>query len=116
MLKRLLSPTIKTIAKRNYNSAISHSNIIDLFILKQERIFLKIKEDYSKLFRSATFFLNELFHNKAISFGDNSRSSEVNQDAIWLSSTMKKRRMKMNKHKLKKRRKLLRMNTKQSRT
>lgn len=32
-----------------------------------------------------------------------------------LSSTMKKRRMKMNKHKLKKRRKALRMNTKASR-
>jgi Mitochondrial domain of unknown function (DUF1713) len=36
-------------------------------------------------------------------------------DSIWLSSTMKKRRMKMNKHKLKKRRKALRMNTKASR-
>lgn len=34
---------------------------------------------------------------------------------VWLSSTMKKRRTKMNKHKLKKRRKLLRMNSKQSR-
>ncbi len=32
-----------------------------------------------------------------------------------MSSTMKKRRMKMNKHKLKKRRKALRMNTKASR-
>lgn len=36
-------------------------------------------------------------------------------DAIWLSSTMKKRRMKMNKHKLKKRKKSLKMNTKVSR-
>ena len=36
--------------------------------------------------------------------------------AIWLSSTMKKRRMKMNKHKLKKRRKMSRMNTKGSRS
>lgn len=35
--------------------------------------------------------------------------------AIWFSSTMKKRRTKMNKHKLKKRRKLMRMNTKVSR-
>ena len=35
--------------------------------------------------------------------------------ALWLSSTMKKRAMKMNKHKLKKRRKSLRMNTKKSR-
>jgi len=35
--------------------------------------------------------------------------------AVWQSSTVKKRAMKMNKHKLKKRRKLLRMNTKQSR-
>lgn len=34
---------------------------------------------------------------------------------IYLSSTMKKRSTKMNKHKLKKRRKLLRMNTKVSR-
>ena len=33
----------------------------------------------------------------------------------WLSSTVKKRMKKMNKHKLKKRRKLLRMNTKVSR-
>ena len=39
-------------------------------------------------------------------FGDNF--------ALWLSSTMKKRAMKMNKHKLKKRRKALRMNTKKS--
>lgn len=36
-------------------------------------------------------------------------------DAILLSSTMKKRRMKMNKHKLKKRKKSLKMNTKVSR-
>ena len=34
---------------------------------------------------------------------------------IWYSSTMKKRRIKMNKHKLKKRRKLRRFNTKKSR-
>jgi len=34
---------------------------------------------------------------------------------LWQSSTVKKRKMKMNKHKLKKRRKLLRMNTKVSR-
>jgi hypothetical protein len=40
-------------------------------------------------------------------FGDDS--------ALLLSSTMKKRAMKMNKHKLKKRRKALRMNTKRSR-
>jgi hypothetical protein len=39
----------------------------------------------------------------------------VNDQFIRFSSTMKKRRMKMNKHKLKKRRKLLRMNTKASR-
>lgn len=35
--------------------------------------------------------------------------------ALVMSSTMKKRAMKMNKHKLKKRRKALRMNTKRSR-
>ena len=37
-------------------------------------------------------------------------------DGIFLSSTKKKRRMKMNKHKLKKRRKKGHMNTKQSRS
>ena len=37
------------------------------------------------------------------------------ESALVLSSTMKKRAMKMNKHKLKKRRKALRMNTKRSR-
>lgn len=36
-------------------------------------------------------------------------------NGIWLSSTMKKRRSKMNKHKLRKRRKKLRFNTKSSR-
>jgi hypothetical protein len=41
--------------------------------------------------------------------------SILHSDAIWLSSTVKKRRMKMNKHKLKKRKKDLRMNTKVSR-
>ena len=42
------------------------------------------------------------------------QSVDVNE-AIWLSSTVKKRRMKMNKHKLKKRKKSLKMNTKVSR-
>lgn len=42
-------------------------------------------------------------------------SSLIFAMAVRQSSTMKKRRMKMNKHKLKKRRKLLRMNTKVSR-
>ena len=37
------------------------------------------------------------------------------ESALVLSSTLKKRAMKMNKHKLKKRRKALRMNTKRSR-
>jgi hypothetical protein len=40
---------------------------------------------------------------------------EKSSENLWLSSTMKKRRMKMNKHKLKKRRKKLRYNTKSSR-
>ncbi len=39
----------------------------------------------------------------------------VMSQTVRLSSTMKKRRMKMNKHKLKKKRKLMRFNTKQSR-
>jgi hypothetical protein len=34
---------------------------------------------------------------------------------VWLTSTMRKRRSKMNKHKLRKRRKKMRFNTKQSR-
>ena len=42
-----------------------------------------------------------------------SASTEI--ESIWLSSTMKKRRMKMNKHKLKKRMKDMRANTKVSR-
>jgi hypothetical protein len=45
----------------------------------------------------------------------NKNKNEVLQNSIFLSSTMKKRRTKMNKHKLKKRRKLLKMNTKASR-
>jgi len=40
---------------------------------------------------------------------------EATESGIWQSSTMKKRRMKMNKHKLKKRRKDLKHNTKLSR-
>jgi hypothetical protein len=40
---------------------------------------------------------------------------DVVMDNIWAISTMKRRRSKMNKHKLKKRRKKLRMNTKLSR-
>ena len=43
-------------------------------------------------------------------------TTTISSDAIWQSSTMKKRRMKMNKHKLKKRKKSLRMNTKISRS
>jgi hypothetical protein len=39
----------------------------------------------------------------------------LEENAIWFGSTMKKRRAKMNKHKLKKRKKSLRMNTKISR-
>lgn len=41
--------------------------------------------------------------------------SSTERESIWLSSTMKKRRMKMNKHKLKKRMKDMRANTKVSR-
>ena len=44
-----------------------------------------------------------------------SQPEDNSNSAVWQSSTVKKRAMKMNKHKLKKRRKLLRMNTKQSR-
>jgi hypothetical protein len=40
---------------------------------------------------------------------------DVVMDNIWAICTMKRRRSKMNKHKLKKRRKKLRMNTKLSR-
>ena len=42
-------------------------------------------------------------------------SASTEMESIWLSSTMKKRRMKMNKHKLKKRMKDMRANTKVSR-
>ena len=42
-------------------------------------------------------------------------SASTERESIWLSSTMKKRRMKMNKHKLKKRMKDMRANTKVSR-
>lgn len=42
-------------------------------------------------------------------------TENIATDALWLSSTVKKRKMAMNKHKLKKRRKALRMNTKVSR-
>ena len=42
-------------------------------------------------------------------------SAGIASSAVWLSSTVKKRKMAMNKHKLKKRRKGLRMNTKVSR-
>ena len=45
----------------------------------------------------------------------NQNSDKILENSIYLSSTMKKRRTKMNKHKLKKRRKLLKMNTKASR-
>ena len=41
--------------------------------------------------------------------------SSVVENALWFSSTLKKRRAKMNKHKLRKRKKLMRKNTKQSR-
>ena len=43
------------------------------------------------------------------------RTIITESESIWLSSTMKKRRMKMNKHKLKKRMKDMRANTKVSR-
>ena len=39
----------------------------------------------------------------------------IADNALWFSSTLKKRRSKMNKHKLRKRKKLMRKNTKQSR-
>ncbi len=53
--------------------------------------------------------------NNSISITMNKNKNDVLQNSIFLSSTMKKRRTKMNKHKLKKRRKLLKMNTKASR-
>jgi hypothetical protein len=46
---------------------------------------------------------------------DGSSSLFGDESALVFSSTLKKRAMKMNKHKLKKRRKALRMNTKRSR-
>ena len=47
--------------------------------------------------------------------GENNDELFGDASALVMSSTMKKRAMKMNKHKLKKRRKALRMNTKRSR-
>jgi hypothetical protein len=46
---------------------------------------------------------------------DDSNTNDIFTNGVVLSSTLKKRRMKMNKHKLKKRRKSLRLNTKISR-
>lgn len=42
-------------------------------------------------------------------------TESISLPSVWFSSTMKKRRLKMNKHKLKKRRKALKMNTKVNR-
>jgi branched-subunit amino acid permease len=55
----------------------------------------------------------DLVESVSLSLTTNDNSSA--SDTIWLSSTIKKRRMKMNKHKLKKRKKSLKMNTKVSR-
>jgi Mitochondrial domain of unknown function (DUF1713) len=52
---------------------------------------------------------------ESVSLSLTTNDDSSTSDAIWLSSTMKKRRMKMNKHKLKKRKNSLKMNTKVSR-
>mmetsp|Transcript_27421 Transcript_27421/g.26221 ORF Transcript_27421/g.26221 Transcript_27421/m.26221 type:complete len:137 (-) Transcript_27421:236-646(-) len=71
---------------------------------------------------STVEYLNKLCFN--LCSHDALRASEMvelneleslEENAIWFGSTMKKRRAKMNKHKLKKRKKSLRMNTKISR-
>lgn len=60
-------------------------------------------------------FLRQVLDNNAVFRSISEIREEFLDTAVLNSSTMKKRRMKMNKHKLKKRRKGLRMNTKLSR-
>lgn len=69
----------------------------------------------------ANNMLQKTVNNNIFAVPAKSETSSVVEDAkeisnaLLLSSTVKKRHMKMNKHKLKKRRKALRMNTKASR-
>lgn len=58
---------------------------------------------------------SDSYCTNVVSSYDSLDDNLVADSHLWLSSTVKKRRMKMNKHKLKKRRKALKMNTKQSR-
>jgi hypothetical protein len=73
----------------------------------------------SNIFRRAIFNviqnLSSVTSSPATTTMEAVEGSGFLNESTWLSSTVKKRRMKMNKHKLKKRKKDLRMNTKVSR-
>ena len=109
-----------SIIRNNCSSSIIYNNYYS------NGISLRAPIDISKGFitssNSSNIYttMNNILYNikntlLPLSISYNTNTNDDVFDGIMMSSVVKKRRMKMNKHKLKKRRKLMRMNTKQSR-
>lgn len=116
-MKMLLS----NINANNYRHGFSCSMVFENFINELSLTAHSVDDVRRKI---ATLRVENMVDVKegraeSISEGDtesvNSHTQHILNDSVWFSSTMKKRRAKMNKHKLRKRNKKLRFNTKPSR-
>lgn len=109
------SPSFNSCSTSAYVSSnftnFNHINILNEFKNKLLNVVRLYVSDSSSPIERVQRFIIQPMQNVE----EQESSASPLHDNLFLSSTVKKRHMKMNKHKLKKRRKLLRMNTKVSR-
>lgn len=91
-------------------------------VFSYQNLYSEISNSYSKVLDILSSKISHLSmvdsnaHNKNSLFTfQSSEDAHFFEDSVWATSTLKRRRSKMNKHKLRKRRKLLQKNTKISR-
>lgn len=104
-------PSGKIIERSSYECTLA------ILAKKNTTIWCIVSQHASTVQRSALNYVYGAAHNLigAVRTIVAASLPSTDKESIWLSSTMKKRRMKMNKHKLKKRMKDMRANTKVSR-
>jgi len=109
------SSSITSIINNNNNSTIIINTPIDI-TKSYTNTYINSSSSNSTssiIYNTMNNIINNIKNTIVLPLFDDSSNDIFN--GIMMSSVVKKRRMKMNKHKLKKRRKLNRMNTKQSR-
>ena len=110
------SSSITSIFNNNSNSTIIINTPIDITKSYTNTYINRNSNSTSTssiIYNTMNNIINNIKNTIVLPLFDHSSNDIFN--GIMMSSVVKKRRMKMNKHKLKKRRKLNRMNTKQSR-